>query len=133
LNRPGAVHAGYITLTARNGATYIYLENNLPTAICFIERMRKQRRIDPNSTEWESGDWDVAAEKAASLVGKRIYFHERQAEVSYFGGAITGYRVLPEDHPATPGRIVFSFIPDAQGRGFAAGSAGWGFEQKTIP
>ncbi|SEA42480.1 MULTISPECIES: hypothetical protein [Acidovorax] len=108
-------------------------EEHVPSAICFIERMRKQRRIDPNGSEWESGDWDVAEAKAALLIGKRIYFHEKQAEESYFGGTITGYRVLPMDHPATPGRIVFSFTPDAAGRGFSAGSNGWRFEQKTIP
>ena len=95
--------------------------------------MRKQRRLQPNGDLWESGDWDVAEEKAASLVGSRIYFHEKQAEESYFGGTITGYRVLPPDHPATPGRIVFSFTADAAGRGFSAGTAGWRYEQKTIP
>lgn len=105
----------------------------MPSAICFIEKMRKQHRIHLNGDLWESGNWDVAEEKAASLIGKRIYFHEKQAEESYFGGTITSYRVLPMDHPETPGRIVFSFTADAAGRGFAAGSAGWRNEQKTIP
>jgi hypothetical protein len=95
--------------------------------------MRKQRRLDPRGTEWESGNWDVSVDKAESLDGKRIYFHLKQAELSYFGGTIIGYRVLPHDHPETPGRIVFKFIPDAEGRGYNAGSSGWRNEQKTIP
>ncbi len=105
----------------------------MPTAICFIEKMRKQRPIERGSATWESGNWDVTEAKAASLVGQRIYFHEKQAEESYFGGVVTGYRVLPDDHPETPGRIVFSFTPDDTGKGFVAGRAGWGNEQKTIP
>lgn len=105
----------------------------MPSAICFIEKMRKQRPLQPGSSAWESGNWDVSLEKAESLVGKRIYFHEKQAEPSYFGGTITSYHVLPQDHPETPGRIVFTFTRDAEGRGFNAGSSGWRNEQKTIP
>ena len=105
----------------------------MPTAICFIEKMHKQRQLVPRGSEWESGNWDVSVEKAESLIGKRIYFHSKQAEPSYFGGTITACRVLPLDHPETPGRIVFTFVRDAEGRGFNAGSTGWRNEQKTIP
>jgi hypothetical protein len=105
----------------------------VPTAICFIEKMRKQRPLQPGSSSWESGNWDVSQEKAQSLVGRRIYFHEKQAEASYFGGTITAFAALPQDHPETPGRIVFTFCPDAKGRGFHAGPSGWRNEQKTIP
>jgi ribosomal protein L35AE/L33A len=104
----------------------------MTSAICFIEKKRKQRRMQPNGALWESGDWDVSEKRAPTLVGKRIYFHEKQAEASYFGGTITGYRVLPHDHE-TPGRIVFSFTADAEGRGFNAGPSGWRNDQKAIP
>lgn len=105
----------------------------MPSAICFIEKLRKQRPVVRGGTEWESGNWDVAEEKAKSLVGKRIYFHEKQADLSYFGGVITGFRVLPQDHEENPGRVVFTFNRDDAGQGFSAGSAGWRNEQKTIP
>lgn len=105
----------------------------MPTAICFIEKMRKQHPIVRGGPEWESGNWDIAEAKAAALVGKRIYFHETQAGLSYYGGEITGFRVVPADDPETPGRVVFTFTPDAAGRGFTAGRTGWRNEQKTIP
>lgn len=105
----------------------------MPSAICFIEKMRKQRPVTKGSSEWVSGNWDVSEGKAAALVGKRIYFHEKQAEPSYFGGVITSYGVLPPDHPETPGRIVFTFTRDDDGKNFVAGPTGWRNEQKTIP
>lgn len=103
------------------------------TAICFIEKLRKHRRLQPGGAEWESGNWDVAIQKAEVLVGKRIYFHEKQAELSYFGGVITGYRVLPPNHLDNPGRVVFTFLRDNDGSGFRAGPDRWRNEQKTIP
>lgn len=105
----------------------------MPTAICFIEKMRKQKRIKDGSNEWESGNWRVALKKAKSLIGKRIYFHKKQIEPSYSGGIIKAFQVLPKDHPETPGRIVFTFIQDDEGIGYLAGAEGWGVEQKTIP
>jgi hypothetical protein len=105
----------------------------MPTAICFIEKKRKQRPVSKGSNEWESGNWDVSQAKAASLVGKRIYFHEKQAEPSYFGGVIVSFQVLPANHSESPGRIVFTFTRDEHGMNFIAGPDGWGNEQKTIP
>jgi len=108
-------------------------ETVVPTAICFIEKMRKQRPVVRGGPEWQSGNWDVSQQKAESLVGKRIYFHEKQAQESYFGGVISGFWVLPPDHPENPGRIVFTFIRDDEGKGFVAGKTGWRNDQKTIP
>ena len=105
----------------------------MPTAICFIEKMREQKRIKDGSDEWESGNWAIKPEKAEALVGKRIYFHEKQIEPSYSGGIIQRFTPLPEDHPIHPGRIVFIYIPDSEGIGYLAGDKGWGNEQKTIP
>jgi hypothetical protein len=100
----------------------------MPTAICFIEKMREQKPIKDSNNEWESGNWVVAKEKAESLIGKRIYFHEKQIEPSYSGGVITNFHV----HPETPNRIVFTYIPDNEGIGYLAGDEGWRNEQKTI-
>lgn len=105
----------------------------MPTAICFIERLRNQKPVEKGSDEWQSGDWDVAPAKAQSLIGKRIYFHEKQSDPSYFGGIITGFHILPTKLPETRARIVFTFIRDKDGQGFSAGSGGWRQEQKTIP
>ena len=105
----------------------------MPTAICFIERKRNQKRIEKGSDEWESGDWDVSPAKAQTLIGKRIYFHEKQADPSYFGGIITGFHICPTDNPKSRTRIVFAFIRDNEGSGFSAGSDGWRQDQKTIP
>ena len=104
----------------------------MPTAISFIEKTRKQRPLVPGGAEYQSGNWEVAEDKAASLIGARIDFHETQAGASYYGGEITGYRVLPPDHRDSPGRIVFTFIPDPACKGFLAGSTGWRNEHKTV-
>ena len=105
----------------------------MPTAICFIEKMREQKRIKDGSDEWESGNWAIKPEKAEALVGKRIYFHEKQIEPSYSGGTIKGFTVLPQDHAKYPGRIVFTYVPDGEGIGYLAGAEGWRNERKTIP
>lgn len=100
----------------------------MPTAICFIEKMREQKPVKDSNDEWESGNWVVKPEKAESLIGKRIYFHEKQKEPSYSGGIIKAF------HDSNiPDRIVFTYIPDNEGIGYLAGSENWGVEQKTIP
>jgi hypothetical protein len=100
--------------------------------ICFVETAGNIKRLDRDTHLYECGNWKVSQHKAAQLVGDRIYFCDKQASPSFFGGVIQGYRVLPDDHPDAPGRIVFSFIADEEGRGFSCGVEGWGNEQKTI-
>ena len=100
------------------------------TQIHFIEKLKNQKLLDRTSHSYESGNWDVAYSKAQSLVGSRIYFHEAQASPSYFGGVITGFRILPQPD-LSAGRVVFLFTADQQGRGVLAGMAGWRNEQKT--
>jgi hypothetical protein len=100
--------------------------------ICFIETSGNIKPLDLATRLYESGNWKVSLQKAEQLVGDRIYFCDKQAAPSFFGGVIQGYRVLPNDDPVAPGRIVFSFIADAEGRGFSCGADGWGNEQKTI-
>lgn len=104
----------------------------MPTAICFIEKSDSIRVLDKNTWLCESGDWTVAEEKAADLVGERIYFLKSQAGESHYGGVIQSYRVLPADHPTAAKRVVFTFVADAAGRGFRPGPEGWRMEQKTI-
>lgn len=100
--------------------------------IHFVEKLRNQVLLDQQYRVWESGNWVVAREKAASLAsnGSRIYFHEAQALPSYFGGEIIGFRVLPPGH-IQEGRIVFLFQEDQGGQGVSAGRDGWRNEQKT--
>lgn len=104
----------------------------MPSAICFIEKAGNFQRLDRETHLYESGNWNVGQQKAAELVGARIYFLEKQAGESFFGGVIQSFRALPENDPIAPGRIVFSFIADEAGRGFKPGADGWGNEQKTI-
>jgi len=104
----------------------------MPSAICFIEKLRLQRPLQRGGDEWESGNWNLTSEKAEAFVGKRIYFHAKKGEESYFGGVVTGYRVLPSDHQDAS-RIVIRFTRDEEGKGFVAGRLGWGKEYKTIP
>jgi hypothetical protein len=98
--------------------------------IHFIEKKKNQKLLDRDSHTYESGNWNVAHAKAQSLVGFRIYFHEAQANPSYFGGEITSIRVLPPTDPQA-GRVVFIFKADQQSRRVYAGTGGWGNEQKT--
>jgi len=104
----------------------------MPSGICLIERVRAFKMVGKDFKNWTSGDWAISVARAQELVGKRIYFHEGQAKPAYFGGVITGFTILPDDHP-TPGRIVFAFKADDAAKGFVAGRTGWGNEQKTIP
>ena len=99
--------------------------------IHFIERNRDFKRLDRSSHSYESGDWVVSHVKAQSLVGCRIFFHEAHASPSYFGGVITGFRVLPPSDPLA-GRVVFIFTADQNGKGVSAGASDWRNEQKTI-
>ena len=100
--------------------------------IHLIERARKQKLLDRSSQSYESGNWVVSQSTAESLVGGRIYFHEAQAGPSYFGGVITGFRVLPNPDVDAE-RIVFAFTADRDGIGVLAGTDGWGNEKKIIP
>lgn len=99
--------------------------------IHLIENLKKQKPLDRSTHSYESGNWDVSEAKAQSLIGGRIYFHETQAGRSYFGGVITGFRVLPKSDPYA-GRIVFFFTADRDGKGVLAGTDSWRNEQKTI-
>ncbi|HXD90213.1 MAG TPA: hypothetical protein VNU00_04075 [Candidatus Binataceae bacterium] len=63
----------------------------------------------------ESGDWDVTAEDAASLVGGMLYLHKTKKEPSYFGGKIESFRMVTTDNSHSQ-RVIFrfTFVPEAK-------------------
>jgi hypothetical protein len=97
--------------------------------IHLIEKMGFIRRVSDADKEYESGYWKVPENTATALVGGEIYFHKKQAEESFFGGRITGYRV---DNEMYPGRIIFVFCFDKNFRGVSAGQDGWSMEKKIV-
>ena len=99
--------------------------------IHLIEKKRHMRPIQPKSLTYESGDWTVSPEKARRLHGGMIYFHEKQAEPSYFGGRIIDHRVLPDGSP-NAGKVVFIFDRLDEAIGVRTAHEGWGMAQKTI-
>jgi hypothetical protein len=68
---------------------------------------------------WDSGDWDLAEEDAARLVGGMIYLHQTKGERSYFGGCISGYQCVEVPDVDHERRVVFRFNFDPAARGVA--------------
>ena len=97
--------------------------------IHLIEKKGFIKTLPDSSDEWESGYWAVPESTANALVGGEIYFHKKQAELSFFGGRILGFRV---DTDAYAGRIVFRFRFDIVCRGVSAGQGGWSVEKKIV-
>src|SRR5438477_2534803 len=97
--------------------------------IHLIEKMGFIRRLPDTDEYCESGYWAVPESTARALIGGEIYFHKKQAEESFFGGRITGYRV---DNESYPGRIIFVFRFDKTFRGMRAGKGGWSMEKKIV-
>ena len=95
-----------------------------------IEKLRKMKPISQGSSTFESGDWTIAAERAQRLIGATVFFHETQTDPSYYGGKITGYRVIPAGSP-NAGKIVITFVRDEAAIGHRTGKDDWGMEQKT--
>lgn len=78
---------------------------------------RDRLHVHPASDgEYESGNWAISSEQADTLVGGRIYLHQKKKEASYLGGRISGFRVT-ETSDAVPSRIVFRFKPEDDARG----------------
>jgi hypothetical protein len=68
----------------------------------------------PGSHIFESGFWYIDLEKAKKLIGKDIYFHEKQISPSFFGGVIKDCRVEQYEGQA---RVVFQFEVKVSHRG----------------
>lgn len=87
--------------------------------------------LDRNADLYRSGQWSITPERAATLVGGRVFFHKAQAKPSFFGGEITGFEVTTSGRYA--GRIVFTFRFDSVCRNVRAGRNGWAHDKKFVP
>ena len=95
-----------------------------------IEKLRKMKPVERGSSKFESGDWTMSETLAQKHVGGIIYFYETQAGDSYFGGTITGYRIIPTGEP-NESKVVFEFIQDPAAKGYRTGKHGWGYALKS--
>lgn len=98
--------------------------------IHFIEKENIIRRLDKLSNVWESGNWKISCVTADLLIGGDIYFHKAQDKPSYFGGKVTGYRVI--DSGESKGRLVFEFEASMEHKGVKTSKDGWGMEKKIV-
>jgi hypothetical protein len=98
-------------------------------AIHLIEKENLFTQLSRVPPRYESGYWNVSVETADELKGGNIYFHKKQAELSFFGGAIFDFRV--QDQGEYKGRIVFLFEFNPQCRGVSAGG-NWNVEKKIV-
>jgi hypothetical protein len=84
---------------------------------------------EPNA--YTCGFWTLGEEKARSLIGGQIYFHERQRDPSFYGGQIVDARRTVGGEYA--GKVVFKFIFSEDCRGVTTGRDGWSQEMKLEP
>jgi hypothetical protein len=89
--------------------------------IHLVEKSNNFFRLKENL--WESGWWPLHESEAAKLVGGKIYFHRGQQEHSFYGGDITGYRLVPQGEHE--GLIVFEFKHNKECRDVKTGKGGW--------
>ena len=104
----------------------------MPTNLHLIEKLRKMRPVSRGSDIYESGDWSIPEARGAIYVGGMIYFHEGQSAPSYFGGEVTGFRMIASGNE-NEGRMVIEFKALSSAKGVATSQAGWGNEQKSDP
>jgi len=96
--------------------------------IHLVEKLNNFVRLKENL--WESGWWVLQESAAAKLVGGKIYFHKEQQERSFYGGNITGYRVVREGKHE--GLVVFEFKHDKDCRNVKTDKSGWTKKMKII-
>ena len=80
--------------------------------------------------KWESGWWSIDENKAKKLIGGEIYFHKKRFEPSFFGGAITDYRI--DQSSPYQGKIVFIFQYNVNCRNVSTDKRGWSKRIKII-
>ena len=93
-----------------------------------IEPLNKFVKLPDN--KWESCGWNIDENKAQKLVGGVIYFHKKRFEPSFFGGAITDYRV--DENSQYQGKVVFTFQYKADCRNVNTDRRGWSKSMKII-
>lgn len=102
---------------------------NLNRCIHLIEKRRLFKHLGKNN--YESGYWDVKEEIARQLKDGSIFFHKKQAEPSYYGGIILGYRIAQlGDSVEYAGRIIFQFHYEKDHRDIKTARSGWSNEKK---
>jgi hypothetical protein len=78
--------------------------------------------------QYESGYWDLAKDRAESLVGGDIYFYEKRSKPSFFGGVIESFRIMDKD--PWKGRIIFILRSLRGHKEQRTSKAGWSMEMK---
>ena len=75
---------------------------------------------------YRSTSWVLSQETAKSLIGGRIFLHDKQDERSYFGGEILD--IIPSETPGLEGRfdIIFKALPECRD---VRCPGGWGREK----
>lgn len=86
--------------------------------------------VKPGSDLFQSGYWVISEAKAEALKGGKVFFHEKKAEPSFFGGEITEFKKVTEGE--YKGRIVFIFKPDRACKGIKTQRDGWSQEMKLL-
>jgi hypothetical protein len=100
----------------------------MPSSIHLIHRQgdphcEKIRKVSGSEDEYTSGYWLIPVKDAKKLIGGKIYFHNKQAFLSYYGGTILGYQAFhtgPER-----GRVMFTFKFEEDCREVRASKDGW--------
>ncbi|MEN6466629.1 MAG: hypothetical protein ABFD62_15750 [Syntrophaceae bacterium] len=96
--------------------------------IHLVENLNNFVRLKENL--WESGWWVLQETEAAKLVGGKIYFHKEQQQRSFYGGNITGYRVVQDGEHK--GLVVFEFKHNKDCRDVKTDKGGWVKKMKII-
>ena len=86
--------------------------------------------VENESTTYESGYWKLTPERAQQLIRKKIFFHKKKSEASFFGGIIESYRIM-EDHPWEE-RVIFRFKALRELKGKVTETTGWKMEMKFV-
>jgi hypothetical protein len=73
-------------------------------------------RVAGQKDVWTIGNWDLAPEVAASLVGGTLFLHDKKTKVSYFGGTISSLAPI-ETGGTRARRVVFTFTYAERARG----------------
>jgi hypothetical protein len=82
------------------------------------------KRIEGHT--YRSASWVLSQETIKSLIGGRVFLHEKQDERSYFGGEILD--IIPSEIPGLEGRfdIIFKALPECRD---VRCPGGWGREK----